>query len=92
MRQRCAGNATTSRRQPRYPGSLRPLPQAALNINGSPTPEEAAAIAAAIELFVVDTAPPLQVPKVTVSPWFRAGLLQATGNDPEMAPTAFRTS
>jgi hypothetical protein len=43
------------------------------------SPEEAAAIAAAIEQFLRDTAPPPASLGPRVSPWLRAGLLQATG-------------
>jgi hypothetical protein len=43
------------------------------------SPEEAAAIAAAIEQFLRDTAPPPAPPGPRVSPWLRAGLLEATG-------------
>jgi hypothetical protein len=43
------------------------------------SPEEAAAIAAAIEQFLRDTAPPPAAPGPRVSPWLRAGLLEATG-------------
>jgi hypothetical protein len=43
------------------------------------SPEEAAAIAAAIEQFLRDTAPPPAPPGVSMSPWLRAGLLEATG-------------
>ena len=45
------------------------------------SPEEAAAIAAAIEQFLRDTAPP--PPAVArLSPWTRAGLLEGTGGGP----------
>jgi hypothetical protein len=43
---------------------------------GSASPEEAAAIAAAIEQFLRDTAPPPAAPEVRVNPWLRAGLLE----------------
>jgi hypothetical protein len=43
------------------------------------SPEEAAAIAAAIEQFLRDTAPPPAPPGLRTSPWLRAGLLEATG-------------
>ena len=43
------------------------------------SPEEAAAIAAAIEQFLRDTAPPPAPPSGRMSPWLRAGLLEATG-------------
>jgi hypothetical protein len=45
---------------------------------GSATPEEAAAIAAAIEQFLRDTAPP-PAPASRMSPWLRAGLMEGTG-------------
>jgi hypothetical protein len=44
----------------------------------SASPEEAAAIAAAIEQFLRDTAPPPAAAGPAVSPWLRAGLLEAT--------------
>jgi hypothetical protein len=48
----------------------------------SATPEEAAAVAAAIERFLRDTAPPPAPPAARrVSPWQRAGLLEGTGRD-----------
>ncbi len=43
------------------------------------SPQEAAAIAAAIEQFLRDTAPPPAPAGVSMSPWLRAGLLEATG-------------
>jgi hypothetical protein len=43
---------------------------------GSASPEEAAAIAAAIEQFLRDTAPPPEREGPRVSPWLRAGLLE----------------
>ena len=46
------------------------------------SPEEAAAIAAAIEQFIRDTAPPPAAPGPRVSPWLRAGLYAGTGRDP----------
>jgi hypothetical protein len=45
---------------------------------GSASPEEAAAIAAAIEQFLRDTAPPPESEGPRVSPWLRAGLAEAT--------------
>jgi hypothetical protein len=51
----------------------------------SASPEETAAIAAAIEQFLRDTAPaPDSEPPV--SEWQRAGLLEAAGLDPAAAP------
>ena len=49
---------------------------------GSASPEEAAAIAAAIEQFLRDTAPPPEAGE-QVSPWLRAALLEGTGREPE---------
>jgi hypothetical protein len=47
---------------------------------GSASPVEAAAIAAAIEQFLRDTAPPPESgPRL--SPWLRTGLFEATGRD-----------
>jgi hypothetical protein len=45
---------------------------------GSASPEEAAAIAAAIEQFLRDTAPPPAAGGPGVSPWLRAGLFEGT--------------
>ena len=49
---------------------------------GSATPEEAAAIAAAIEQFLRDTAPPPAAAVTAPSRWLRAGLFAAAGLDP----------
>jgi hypothetical protein len=43
------------------------------------SPEEAAAIAAAIEQFLRDTAPPPAPAGPRTDPWLRAGLFEATG-------------
>jgi hypothetical protein len=62
------------RNQPRRPRIE--LPSAA-------TPEEAAAIAAAIEGFLRDTAPPPAAPAgPRMSPWARAGVFEGAGLDP----------
>jgi len=45
------------------------------------SPEEAAAIAAAIEQFMRDTAPPPTAAGRSVSPWLRAGLFAGTKRD-----------
>jgi hypothetical protein len=50
------------------------------------SPEEAAAIAAAIEQFMRDTAPPPAQPEPRLSPWLRAGLLEGTKRAPGDAP------
>jgi hypothetical protein len=42
------------------------------------SPEEAAAIAAAIEQFMRDTAPPPAAAGPAISPWLRAGLFEGT--------------
>jgi hypothetical protein len=53
-----------------------------ISVEGSASPEEAAAIAAAIEQFLRDTAPPpAAAVGASMSPWLRAGLLEGTGRD-----------
>jgi hypothetical protein len=47
------------------------------------SPEEAAAIAAAIEQFLRDTAPAPAPVEARTSPWLEAGLLEGVGRDPE---------
>ena len=54
-----------------------------IEVRQSASPEEAAAIAAAIEQFMRDTAPPLATGRPAMSPWQRAGLLEATKRDGE---------
>ncbi len=51
----------------------------------SASPEEAAAIAAAIEQFLRDTAPRPQTRERRVSPWLRAALCESAGLDPASA-------
>jgi len=46
---------------------------------GAATPEEAAAIAAAIEQFLRDTAPAPAPEGDTVNPWLRAALYEGVG-------------
>ncbi len=46
------------------------------------SPEEAAAIAAALEQFLRDTAPAPAPPATGISPWLRAGLYEGVGLDP----------
>ena len=46
------------------------------------SPEEAAAIAAAIEQFLRDTAPAPAPGAEPMNPWFRAGLFEGAGLDP----------
>lgn len=47
----------------------------------SATPDEAAAIAAAIEQFLRDTAPPPAAPQQTMNPWLRTALFEGVGLD-----------
>ena len=49
-----------------------------IEVRQSASPEEAAAIAAAIEQFIRDTAPPPAQSEPAVSAWLRAGLLEGT--------------
>jgi hypothetical protein len=55
-----------------------------IELGGGPaSPEEAAAIAAAIEQFMRDTAPPpMPAGGSRMSPWLRAALYAGTGRDP----------
>ena len=46
------------------------------------SPEEAAAIAAAIEQFLRDTTPPPAEPEEPMSRWLRAGFFENAGLDP----------
>lgn len=46
---------------------------------GAATPEEAAAIAAAIEQFLRDTAPAPAPEADTINPWLRAALYEGVG-------------
>ncbi len=46
------------------------------------SPAEAAAIAAAIQQFLRDTAPPPSAPEQSLNPWLRAGLMEGTGRGP----------
>ena len=55
------------------------------------SPEEAAAIAAAIEQFLRDTAPPPGPAEPPSNPWLRAGLFEATGRG-AAAPTPWGDS
>lgn len=48
----------------------------------SATPEEAAAIAAAIEQFLRDTARPPASDRPAANPWERAALYEGVGHDP----------
>ena len=49
---------------------------------GSATPEEAAAVMAAVEQFLRDTAPPAAAPDPRPSPWVEAARLEAVEREP----------
>ena len=49
----------------------------------SASPHEAAAVVAAIERFLRETAPPLVAPAPARNPWQRAALLEGTGREPD---------
>ena len=54
-----------------------------LELHGSSaTPEEAAAVMAAVEQFMRDTAPPPAPPEPQESPWIRAARREAVDRDP----------
>jgi hypothetical protein len=50
------------------------------------SPSEAAAIAAAIEQFLRDTAPAAQPETDTMNPWLRAGLMEGIGLPADATP------
>jgi hypothetical protein len=49
----------------------------------SASPEEAAAVVAALEQFLRDYAPVFVEPAPKQSPWLRAALLEGTGREPD---------
>jgi len=54
-----------------------------LTLHGcSASPEEAAAVIAAIEQFLRDTAPPAAPPQAQETPWIRTARLEAVDRDP----------
>ena len=60
-----------------------------LTLHGSSaSPEEAAAVIAAIEQFLRDTAPPPAPPAAPENPWVRAARLEAVNRDPAWSPWA----
>jgi hypothetical protein len=65
-----------------------PNRRATLELRGSSaTPEEAAAVIAAVEQFLRDTAPPVVRAPAGPSPWTRAALIEGVGHEPdELAP------
>ena len=55
--------------------------------NGSsPTPDEAAALIAAVEQFLRDTAPPPAPEERGPSPWLRTARLEAVEREPSREP------
>jgi hypothetical protein len=58
-----------------------------LELHGSSaTPEEAAAVIAAIEQFLRDTAPPPAPPAEVENPWVGASRLEAVDREPAVSP------
>jgi hypothetical protein len=58
-----------------------------LTLRGSAaTPEEAAAVVAAVEQFLRDTAPPLAPPEPEPSAWLRAARLEGVAREPAHEP------
>jgi hypothetical protein len=51
----------------------------------SASPQQAAAIVAALEQFMRDTAPTPAPPEPAANPWARAALLEGTGHHPDEA-------
>jgi hypothetical protein len=49
----------------------------------SASPEEAAAVIAAVEQFLRDTTPPLAPEPPAQNPWLRTALLEQTGREPD---------
>ena len=55
-----------------------------LSLHGSSaSPEEAAAVIAAVEQFLRDTAPPRVAAPAGPAPWQRAALLEGVGREPD---------
>jgi hypothetical protein len=55
-----------------------------LRLEGSSaSPEEAAAVIAAVEQFLRDTLPPAAPPAPAAEPWLRAARLEAAGYPPD---------
>ena len=52
----------------------------------SATPEEAAAVIAAVEQFMRDTLPPAAPPDPAPDPWLRAALLEGVAREPDVNP------
>jgi len=54
-------------------------------VQTSASPEEAAAVAAAIEQFIRATAPPPAPPEEPPNPWVRTALLEGVDREPRSA-------
>jgi hypothetical protein len=50
------------------------------------SPEEAAAVVAAVERFLRDTAPPPAPPAPAENPWVRAARLEGIDREPDLHP------
>jgi hypothetical protein len=50
------------------------------------SPEEAAAVVAALERFMRETAPPTVPPEPARNPWVEAALREGVAHAPELAP------
>ena len=58
-----------------------------LTLEGSTaTPEEAAAVIAAVEQFMRDTLPPAAPPDPAPDPWLRTALLEGVAREPGVDP------
>jgi hypothetical protein len=66
--------SSNGKRRPRRPSIEMIAPVA--------SPEQAAAIAAALERFLHDTAPAAVPPLEAISPWSRAAVAEAVGREP----------
>jgi hypothetical protein len=62
-----------------------PRPRIAIT-HSTASPAEAAAIAAAIEQFLRDTAPAPQPAPTRMNPWLRAGLMEGVGLPADSTP------
>jgi hypothetical protein len=60
-----------------------------IEVRQAASPEEAAAIAAAIEQFMRDTAPAPASTGPHMSPWLQAGLLEGTKRSPGESPWSY---
>ena len=55
------------------------------SISPAPSPEEAAAVVAAIERFLADHRPVVVAATEQQDPWLRAALMEGTGREPDAA-------